>query len=454
MRKCVSCVVLLFCSLGGLTLNAEYNDSVASSLTQVVSSAAAGDESGTARQERHNFSRTSDLVTDSVVDPTTLAGKVMVGYQGWFNCEGDGAELGWKHWARDRRQAVGPQNITIDLWPDVSELDADERYGTLFRHTDGRPAEVFSSANRKTVTRHFRWMRDYGIDGAFLQRFATSLRGEVGRRNVDTVLSHVRAGARQTGRTYAVMYDLSGLKAGEVRAVQRDWTALTNELRVTNDTGYLHHHGKPLVAIWGVGFSDDRKYSLQECETLVSELKAAGNAVMLGVPSFWRQGTRDAVDDPLLREIIRKADIVCPWTVGRYRTSDEAARHADQVWQADRKWCREHQLEFLPVVFPGFSWSNLHGGPVDQIPRRKGEFFWSQIEAAERIGCSMAYIAMFDEVDEGTAIFKCTNDPPVGQGAAFLTYEGLPPDHYLKLAGRASQLLRQPSVRAAATQHR
>lgn len=28
------------------------------------------------------------------VDPTTLAGKVMTGYQGWFNCPDDGAGLG------------------------------------------------------------------------------------------------------------------------------------------------------------------------------------------------------------------------------------------------------------------------------------------------------------------------------------------------------------------------
>ena len=54
----------------------------------------------------------------------------------------------------------------------------------------------------------------------------------------------------------------------------------------------------------------------------------------------------------------------------------------------------------------------------------------------------MLYVAMFDEVDEGTAIFKCTNDPPTCDGAAFLTYEGLPSDHYLKLVGDAGKLLR------------
>jgi hypothetical protein len=55
----------------------------------------------------------------------------------------------------------------------------------------------------------------------------------------------------------------------------------------------------------------------------------------------------------------------------------------------------------------------------------------------------MAYVAMFDEVDEGTAIFKCTNDPPVGR---FCTYEGLSSDHYLKLTGLAGRLLRGEDV--------
>ena len=53
----------------------------------------------------------------------------------------------------------------------------------------------------------------------------------------------------------------------------------------------------------------------------------------------------------------------------------------------------------------------------------------------------MIYQAMFDEMDEGTAIFKCTDDPPVGE-SRFLTLEGLPSDHYLWLTGMGRKLLR------------
>src|ERR1043165_7657217 len=93
------------------------------------------------------------------VDASTLNGKVMCGYQGWFNCEGDGAGRGWVHWTKGRGQP-SPKNVKVDLWPDVSELGADERFDTQFKNADGRPAQVFSSFKKATVLRHFEWMRD------------------------------------------------------------------------------------------------------------------------------------------------------------------------------------------------------------------------------------------------------------------------------------------------------
>jgi hypothetical protein len=46
---------------------------------------------------------------------------------------------------------------------------------------------------------------------------------------------------------------------------------------------------------------------------------------------------------------------------------------------------------------------------------------------------------MFDEVDEGTAIFKCVPQPPAG----FVGFDsGLPSDHYLRLTGLGAKMLR------------
>lgn len=374
------------------------------------------------------------------VDTSTLTGKVMCGYQGWFNCPEDGADLGWTHWGRGSE--FRPGKATIDLWPDVTGFDSDELYPTKFRLADGKTAQVFSSHNRKTVQRHFEWMRDYGIDGVFLQRFANGIQGKKTLNHKNVVLENVRTAAKRTGRAYALMYDLSGLKAGTLDSVRKDWLQLRKSLDMTSDKSYLNHDGKPVVAIWGIGFKEDRDYSLAECRDLVKFFKSNGCTVMLGVPTGWRTQDRDAVDDPMLIEIIKLADIISPWTIGRYRTPAQAAKHGKKVWEPDGHWCQENSLDYLPVVFPGFSWHNLYGKKLDEIPRLKGEFLWSQLVAAKKSGCKMIYVAMFDEVDEATAIFKCTNEPPVGEGVAFLTYEGLPSDFYLRLTALGGKLLR------------
>ena len=378
---------------------------------------------------------------DPRVDAGTLTGKVMCGYQGWFACEGDGADRGWAHWTK-AKGPLAPGNAKIDLWPDVSELGADERFTTDFRRADGRTAEVFSSFKKKTVLRHFEWMREYGIDGAFVQRFAAGLRDPKFLRQNNTVLTHCRDGAEASGRAFAVMYDLSGLGTNRIQQVMDDWRSLRAELHVTDSAAYLRHRGKPLVAVWGIGFSDDRKYTLGECRELVEFLKNDGCTVMLGVPTHWRELKNDSVADHALHEVMKLADIVSPWTVGRYRDAAGVARHEEKFLRPDLAWCAQAKLDYLPVVFPGFSWHNMKGDPLDAIPRRKGEFLWSQFAAAKRAGAEMIYVAMFDEVDEGTAIFKCTNDVPLSDGSKFLTYESLPSDFYLRLTGAGGKLLR------------
>ena len=375
------------------------------------------------------------------VDTSTLAGKVMCGYQGWFNAQGDGAERGWVHWTK-RRESFGTNDAKIDLWPDVSELGADERFATGFKFADGRAAEVYSPFKRETVLRHFQWMRDYGIDGAFVQRFIADVHEPRALRHNNTVLAHCREGANKFGRAYCVMYDLSGLGAGRIQEVMDDWRSLHMQMRVTEDPAYLHHRGHPLVAVWGVGFNDRRRYTLAECKQLVEFLKADGCSVMLGVPTGFRELNRDAVKDPELQEVIKLADVVSPWTVGRYRNPGEATRHGEQIWKPDVAWCAERKVDFLPVVFPGFSWFNMTERQFNAIPRLKGEFMWSQFVAAKRAGATMIYVAMFDEVDEGTAIFKCLNDVPAGGKAKFVTLEGLPSDYYLRLTDYGGRLLR------------
>ncbi|HUR45050.1 MAG TPA: glycoside hydrolase family 71/99-like protein, partial [Candidatus Saccharimonadales bacterium] len=350
----------------------------------------------------------------------------------------------------------GPGNCSIEIWPDVWELPKSNRVATAFRHADGSVAEVFSSVQPSTVELHFQWMRDYGIDGVFLQRFATTTRDPRFRAGMDTVLQACRAAARDTKREWVLMYDLSGLQPGQTDSLMADWKYLQGKFQLTDATvnpAYMRHKGKPLVALWGLGFSD-RPPMLDEWEKLLrffkEEASPGGCSVMVGVPTFWRTLKRDAISDPQLHKLIALADVVSPWTVGRFDSPKKVQEYADKTMSDDVAWCREHKLDFLPVAFPGFSWHNLMASrgqtaKLNAIPRLGGRFLWSQFATYHKAGAQAFYIAMFDEMDEGTAIFKVRNDPPVGN-SPFLAEPEVPGDHYLWLTGQAGRMLRSEKV--------
>ncbi len=370
----------------------------------------------------------------------------MCGYQGWFNTPADGAERGWVHYGKNAR--FEPGACTIDLWPDMAEYD--RKYETPFRMADGSRAYVFSSYDESTVDLHFRWMQEYGIDGAFLQRFVVTLKTESGREHACKVLNSALKAARKYGRAIAVMYDLSGMQPGDEAILEADWRFICRTYGVNcrqRYPVYLFHNGKPLVAVWGAGFNDNRKYGPEEVRKITDFLKADSCAIQLGVPAHWRELTGDCLPDTALHRLLANADIVHPWFVGRY---DEPS-YADflPLLEADMQWCRSHGKAYVPTLFPGFSWHNMHPETrLDAIPRNGGRFFWKQAVGAIQTGCPMLYIAMFDEIDEGTAIFKCTREAPTGKSPFVTIGKTLPSDHYLWLAGQAGRLLRK-EIRAS-----
>jgi len=391
---------------------------------------------------REELMRPSQVVAPAAIEREGLAGRVLCGYQGWFTTGDDGAGLGWRHWRRRDPAAPGGTRFAVDMLPDVSELPPGERFATAAVGADGRPLEVFSSHLRPTVLRHFRWMRDYGIDGVFVQRFVTHLAEPKLLAHDTKLLADCRDGALENGRVYAVMYDLSGVPPGGLGAALEDWRRLRGRMKIGADAAALHLRGRPLVAVWGLGFADRPDYPTAECRALIEGFKADGCAVMCGVPTGWRTLTRDARPNADLPGIAALCDVVSPWTVGRYATPDDVRRHADRDWSADIAWCRERGVDYLPVVFPGFSWHNLHGGRLDQIPRLRGRLLWTQAVEARRAGARGVYVAMFDEVDEATAIFKCIDPPTPALAGQFVGMEGLPSDFYLRLAGEIGRLFR------------
>ena len=363
---------------------------------------------------------------------------VMAGYQGWFNTPEDGAGLGWKHFEKEKE--FKPGKCTIDLWPDVSEYE--KTYETAFKLPDETPVKVFSSYDASTTDLHFKWMKQYGIDGVFMQRFVVSIRNQKGKDNYNKILNNAVLSAEKYDRAICLMYDLSGMEAGEEDILIRDWKELCEKYKLVsrNNNHYVYHHGKPLVAVWGIGFNDRRKYGYEQVKKIIDFLKSEGCSILVGVPTHWRTLTIDAVSDTRLLELVKQADIVHPWLVGRF--DNHTYEPYRKSIEEDIKWCKANGKDYMPVLFPGFSWHNMKkDAPQNMIPRLGGRFFWKQVKGAVDAGAESLYLAMFDEIDEGTAFFKCTNTPPVGE-SSFITYEGEAPDHYLWLAGEAAKYLR------------
>jgi len=372
-------------------------------------------------------------------------GLVMAGYQGWFNCEGDGADRAWTHYSKKGRFEDG--HCTIDLWPEMDEYEV--KYKTPFRFEDGSPAYVFSSYDESTVDLHFRWMKEYGIDGVFMQRFFSVLESENRTRHADKVLRSALKAANKYGVAICLMYDIGSMDDSKYQLIYEDWKHLVDDLKLTNQgdqTTYLFHNEKPLVAFWGISSSTRDDGHIPEIYDIIDFVKNdaeyGGCSVHLGIPSRWRTLGRDTRGDARLHDVLRNVDVIHPWFVGRYNEDTYEAFRAGLIAE-DVKWCREKGKSYAPTVFPGFSWYNMKSWDVsNKIPRNKGEFFWKQIAGAIESGAEMLYVAMFDEIDEATAIMKCAHEVPVGE-SVFIPYEEeIPSDHYLWLTGMAGKMLR------------
>jgi hypothetical protein len=380
------------------------------------------------------------------VDPGTMYHKLLMGYQGWFACAGDGSPVNqWVHWFRNNNPSA--TNATVDFWPDISELDLDELFSTSMTLSNGSPAKVYSAYKQKTVLRHFKWMKDNHLDGVFLQRFSSELSSPSFSALRNQVAANVRSGAETYGRVFAVMYDISGQPTNTlVSTLTNDWNFLTTTMQLTQSPFYLRHKGKPVVAVWGFGFSG-RPDTPAMGQQVIDFFKAAGCTVMGGLPTYWRTLNNDAQTNTAWAPVFHSFDILSPWAVGRYADNAGADNFRINLIVPDLANVTAAGREYMPVIFPGFSWKNLNAGPLNQIPRNAGSFYWRQAYNAIRSNCTMIYGAMFDEMDEGTAMFKLAPTPaelPAQGTFVPLNIDGttLPSDWYLKLADQAGKMLR------------
>ncbi|MET8829009.1 discoidin domain-containing protein [Streptomyces sp. NPDC004610] len=363
--------------------------------------------------------------------PGDVVGKITVGYQGWFACIGDGAPINsWWHWSQNASQPPSPSNTTLVSWPDLRELT--RTYPTAYANLgNGQTASLFSSWDQGTVDTHFQWMRDHGCDTAALQRFNPF--GAEGPTR-DGMAQKVRQSAEAYGRKFYIMYDVTDWTAMQSQ-IKEDWT---NKMRAhTASSAYARQNGKPVVCIWGFGFSDPgRPFAPAPCKDVVDWFKAQGCYVIGGVPTHWRNGVEDS--RPGFQEVYRSFDMISPWMVGRISDVAGADRFLRDLNTPDLADCAARGVDYQPCVIPG----DLQSGH-----RRHGDLMWRQFYNLTGLGVQGFYISMFDEFNEGNQIAKTAETQaqiPTGSGIRALDEDGTAcsSDYYLRLTADGGRMLK------------
>lgn len=363
--------------------------------------------------------------------PGDVVGKISVGYQGWFACAGDGQPTPnwWWHWSNNWGQAPSPSNNALKSWPDVREYTA--TFQTAYSNlNNGQQARLFSSFTQQSVNTQFLWMQQNDIDTAALQRFDPT-GGEGPIR--DAVTAKVRIAAETYGRKFYIMYDVSGW-TGMQSQIKSDWT---NKMQAyTSSSAYAKQNGKPVVCIWGFGFTHNPDWGTGACIDVINWFKGQGCYVIGGVPTHWRSGNQDSRPNHI--GVYNAFNMLSPWMVGRIANAGDSDNFYNNVNQADQSHCNANGIDYQPCVLPG---------DLQERQRAHGDFMWRQFYNMIRVGSQGLYISMYDEYNEGNQIAKTAESAawvPAGSGILALDEDGTAcsSDYYLRLTRDGGRMLK------------
>jgi hypothetical protein len=384
--------------------------------------------------------------------PDELSGKFFVGYQGRFATPNDGSGKGWQHWGK-----APTRQLSVEMWPDNTEYPINTLEDSGLTLPNGNPANLFSSHYQGVTDTHFKWMKQYGMDGALVERFVVGLKNNEacvqapvifnggkfilksgqsrifgclkiyystngnlaisdavtnailwssktsstcsyscsavfgtdgilalysaantaywrstntpttgdqlvfrGRRPFvqikssrsntvlwaeripdDIVVRNVLVSAPKFTRDFVVEYDVTGAvnnptcypgnkipadKSGfSIKTcIQKDWMRLVDDLNLTGQGSYFKYRGKPLVAIFGLGFTGSNYVaSSKDAQDLLNWFHYSADrkyqaSLLGGVPSYWRTLNGDSRTEPEWAKIYATFDVISPWMVGRF----------------------------------------------------------------------------------------------------------------------------------------
>ncbi|KAI2615792.1 hypothetical protein GGS26DRAFT_597096 [Hypomontagnella submonticulosa] len=371
----------------------------------------------------------------STIDRTTLNGKFFVGYQAWFRKPFE--DNGNSHWTTDEpTPEVG--HVGVDMIPNVAGYPPECLFDTPFILPGNKAIQFYTNDCEGVVDLHFKMMADHGISGAFLQRFY----GYINEANGGwiNILNFAKAAAEKYGRGFVIEYDLNGAATGSTNVTATFLADLAALSSIISSPAYMRHNGKPVIEIWGFGIVT--AVTADDAVAIVTALKNAGFYVILGVQQAWHA---ELVQNQPggYGPVYRLADMIQPWTVGAYGNDNYQDFHDGRQAVEDATALRDLGIESSIVVWPGGSSSNANSNEIfDHFPRFNGSFYQKQLNGAVNLKPTFIFGAMFDEVNEGTAIYPVLRNSELPTNQRFLGIDDdMEPDAYLKMAGEASSQL-------------
>lgn len=237
-----------------------------------------------------------------------------------------------------------------------------------------------------------------------------------------------------------IEYDLNGAATGSTNVTATFLADLAALSSIISSPAYMRHNGKPVIEIWGFGIVT--AVTADDAVAIVTALKNAGFYVILGVQQAWHA---ELVQNQPggYGPVYRLADMIQPWTVGAYGNDNYQDFHDGRQAVEDATALRDLGIESSIVVWPGGSSSNANSNEIfDHFPRFNGSFYQKQLNGAVNLKPTFIFGAMFDEVNEGTAIYPVLRNSELPTNQRFLGIDDdMEPDAYLKMAGEASSQL-------------
>ncbi|MFC1608292.1 LamG-like jellyroll fold domain-containing protein [Candidatus Latescibacterota bacterium] len=394
--------------------------------------------------ENSNEASATPLTTVKVVGGDLDYG-AYYGYQAWHLAPDEGVFKKWEGWFEADTSPTAA-NIHGDNWPDMSEYPNEDLFNTEMYYQNGEKAKAYSCSRYSTIDLHVKWMKDYGLKGHFYQVQCANITnsGILGR--ADVITEYVRTASEKYEVKFCMMPCNNAKTDADneniVSKIINYWKHCVDDLKITESSQYMYQNGLPVIGFFGFGLLN-RPMSVTEATEILDFFQNSPEQkyrvyVMGGVHVGWRTNPKPGGWEP----VFLRLDMIAPWrTIHNFTDQTPIVRMYE-----DLDYCNDNRMDYNPIVSPGGSAMHLPGDLRNIDPRNGGKFFWDQVYEVCKMGSKFMFVAMFDEIDEGTAMYKMAeteNDIPIGSNQVTLDEDGydLPSDWYLRLGGSAQDML-------------